>query len=70
MSYGYRWRVTFEGFEGNLALLKPDGAMFTGDDPRIAVNEVVPGFNDLTVALLLLKCKISLLQIFPTWREL
>jgi hypothetical protein len=44
---GFRWRVTFDGINGNLGKMQADGHMLLGDKPEIRVAEVTNGVADL-----------------------
>jgi len=45
---GYRWRTTFTGVRGNLNLLRANGNMLTGNNPRVTVAPVSDGKPDIT----------------------
>ena len=44
---GYKWRVTFQGYHGNIGLLQADYTMLIGDDPRMFVTEITSGNKDI-----------------------
>jgi len=47
MARGFKWLITFKGLFGDVELLQADGALLSGDNPRIATKEVVKGLSDI-----------------------